>query len=220
MDKGVGYTTSYLAGYSQPSYTTPHATNWSAPYVTSDIHNLDYLYGHGRISGHLYGHMTYGATHTQLQNFCNTMPKDSESVWGESHKRATIHLKSFEEIMKEVKDKDFQANQQQKANPAITNDFVEDGLSNSVGISQTHMSSLSSRQMQASLSKRMANGTICLCSISLDVWELILFLMIFVPKILINIKNMTEQGLVHDEHHHECLTNQNLVDEDHPSDGA
>ena len=34
MDMTIGYaTTSYLANYSQPSYATPHVTNYFAPYA-------------------------------------------------------------------------------------------------------------------------------------------------------------------------------------------
>ena len=53
MDREIGHATaSNLANYSQPSYGTTFVTNFSAPYVTSEIHNLvPHLHnGYSRIS--------------------------------------------------------------------------------------------------------------------------------------------------------------------------
>ena len=52
MDGRIGHaTTSYSASYSQPSYTTPHDSNFSAPYTTVDVHNsTSDLPGHSRMN--------------------------------------------------------------------------------------------------------------------------------------------------------------------------
>jgi len=52
MDGRIGHaTTSYSANYSQPSYATPHLSNFSAPYTTVDVHNsASHLSGHSRIN--------------------------------------------------------------------------------------------------------------------------------------------------------------------------
>jgi hypothetical protein len=57
MDGRIGHaTTSYSASYSQPSYSTPHVNNFSAPYATVDVHNsAPYLHGHSRISENFTG---------------------------------------------------------------------------------------------------------------------------------------------------------------------
>ena len=40
MNERIGHATNgYLASYSQPSYATPHVSNFSAPYTTIDVHN-------------------------------------------------------------------------------------------------------------------------------------------------------------------------------------
>ena len=40
MNERIGHATNgYLASYSQPSYATPHVSNFSAPYTTIDDHN-------------------------------------------------------------------------------------------------------------------------------------------------------------------------------------
>ena len=48
MDGRIGHaTTSYSASYSQPSYATPHFSNFAAPYATVDVHNsAPHLHGH------------------------------------------------------------------------------------------------------------------------------------------------------------------------------
>ena len=85
----VHSTTSYSASYSQPSYATPHISNFSAPYATVDVHNsAPHLHGHSRISEKNSGvHMpssnivAYDASSTQLHNFGNiSLPKESESI--------------------------------------------------------------------------------------------------------------------------------------------
>ena len=52
MNERIGHaTTSYSASYSQPSYATPHVSNFSAPCTTVDVHNsAPHLHGHSRIS--------------------------------------------------------------------------------------------------------------------------------------------------------------------------
>ena len=47
----VHSTTSYSASYSQPSYATPHVSNFSAPYTTVDAHNsASHLPGYSRMN--------------------------------------------------------------------------------------------------------------------------------------------------------------------------
>ena len=92
VDRGIGHvTTSYLANYPQTSYATPHATNFSAPYTTVDVHNsAPHLHGHGRISESSAGEqmpspttVAYHVPPTQLQNFGDiSLPKDPKSVGG------------------------------------------------------------------------------------------------------------------------------------------
>ena len=49
MDGGIGHAfISYLAGYPQSSYTTPHEINCSVAYETKNIHDSDHL---GRVNG-------------------------------------------------------------------------------------------------------------------------------------------------------------------------
>ena len=52
MNGRIGHaTTSYSASYSQPSYATPHVSNFSAPYTTVDAHNsASHLPGYSRIN--------------------------------------------------------------------------------------------------------------------------------------------------------------------------
>ena len=52
MNERIGHaTTSYSASYSQPSYATPHVSNFSAPYTTIDAHNsASHLPGYSRIN--------------------------------------------------------------------------------------------------------------------------------------------------------------------------
>ena len=52
MDGRIGHaTTSYSATYSQPSYPTPHVSNFLAPYTTIDVHNSpSHRPGHSRIN--------------------------------------------------------------------------------------------------------------------------------------------------------------------------
>jgi hypothetical protein len=81
MDRATGdSTTSYLANYSQPSYT-PYVTNFSAPYATSDIHNSAiHLHtacsriSENSIEAHVPSSNTvaYDTPPKQLQNFGNT----------------------------------------------------------------------------------------------------------------------------------------------------
>ena len=92
MDWRIGHaTTSYSTSYSQPSYATPHFSNFSAPYATVDVHNLaPHLHGHSRISENFTGThvpssntVAYNAYSTQFENFGNThesLPKESESI--------------------------------------------------------------------------------------------------------------------------------------------
>ena len=85
--------------YSQPSYTTPHVSNFSAPYTTVDAHNsAPHLHGHSRISEKFPGvHMpssnivAYDASSTQLHNFGNTsLTKESESIAEQSLPEAIV----------------------------------------------------------------------------------------------------------------------------------
>ena len=84
--------TSYSASYSQPSYATPHATNFLAPYATVDVHNsAPHLHGHGRISETSAGAqmpspttVAYHVPPTQLQNFGDILLlKESKTVEGQ-----------------------------------------------------------------------------------------------------------------------------------------
>lgn len=96
MDVGIGHaTTSYLDGYSQPSYATPHVTDFSAPYATSDIHySAPHLHnGYSRLSGTSIGAnvpsssiVAYGTSPSQLQSFGNrSLPKDTKSIVRQSY---------------------------------------------------------------------------------------------------------------------------------------
>ena len=94
MDGRIGHvTTSYSASYSQPSYATPHVSNFSVPYATVDIHNsAPHLHGHSRISEKFTGAcmhsaniVAYYSPPTKFQTFRNTqvsMPKESKSIGG------------------------------------------------------------------------------------------------------------------------------------------
>ena len=92
MDRRIGHaTTSYSANYPQTSYSTPHATNFLAPYAIVDVHNsAPHLHGHGRISETSAGAqmpspttVAYHVPPTQLQNFGNILlPKESQSIGG------------------------------------------------------------------------------------------------------------------------------------------
>ena len=93
MDMGIGRaTTSYLANYPQPSYATPHVTNFLASYATGDIHSsAPHLHvGHSRIDENSTGAhvassstVAYDTSHVHLQNFGNTSsPKEAKSIGG------------------------------------------------------------------------------------------------------------------------------------------
>jgi hypothetical protein len=94
MDGRIGHATaSYSASYSQPSYATPHVSNFLAPYTTVDAHNsASHLHGHSRINEKFAGvHMpssnivAYNASSTQLHNFGNTsLPKESKNIMEQS----------------------------------------------------------------------------------------------------------------------------------------
>lgn len=96
MDVGIGHaTTSYLDGYSQTSYATPHVTDFSAPYATSDIHySAPHLHnGYSRLSGTSIGAnvpsssiVAYGTSPSQLQSFGNrSLPKETKSIVEQSY---------------------------------------------------------------------------------------------------------------------------------------
>ena len=102
MDGRIGHaTTSYSATYSQPSYPTPHVSNFSAPYATVDVHNsAPHLHGHSRISENFTGThvpssntVAYNAYSMQFENFGNThesLPKESESIAEQSLPEAVV----------------------------------------------------------------------------------------------------------------------------------
>ena len=52
MNERIGHaSTGYSASYSQPSYATPHVSNFSAPYTTIDaLNSAPHLHGHSGIS--------------------------------------------------------------------------------------------------------------------------------------------------------------------------
>jgi len=95
VDRGIGHaTTSYSANYPQPSYATPHAVNFLAPYATVDVHNsAPHLHGQGRISetsarAQMPSPTTvaYHVPPTQLHNFGNiSLPEESSSIGGQSN---------------------------------------------------------------------------------------------------------------------------------------
>ena len=103
VDRGIGHaTTIYSANYAQTSYATPHATNFSAPYATVDVHHsAPHLHGHGRISETSTGGqmpspttVAYHVPPTQLQNFGNiSSPKESKSIGGATISRLVIENK-------------------------------------------------------------------------------------------------------------------------------
>ena len=77
MDEGIGHaSTSYLAGYSQPTYTSPHEINYSTPYATGGFYESAYLHGRGRLYGDSTGVQVSAqviaansTSHSPLQNF-------------------------------------------------------------------------------------------------------------------------------------------------------
>ena len=105
MDGRIGHaTTSYSANYSQPSYATPHVSNFSAPYETVDVHNsAPHLHGHSRISENSIGshvssprNVTYNVFPAQLQNFDDiSLPKEPKNLGGNS-----IQIGSLRKILR------------------------------------------------------------------------------------------------------------------------
>ena len=102
MDGRIGHaTTSYSVSYSQPSYATPHFSNFSAPYATVDVHNSAlHVHGHSRICEIFIGThvpssniVAYNAYSTQFDNFSNThesLPKEYESIVEQSLLEALV----------------------------------------------------------------------------------------------------------------------------------
>jgi hypothetical protein len=138
MDNAADYgTTSYLANYSEPSYVTPYVTNFSAPYVTSDIHNSTaHLHStYGRISENSIeddvpssNTVACGTSPKQLQNFGNThvsLPKNNERSKRQSSKKWAEDLEK--EVLAAIA---MQANHRKKVDSISTVNSAKAGLDN------------------------------------------------------------------------------------------
>jgi hypothetical protein len=141
MDRAIGdSTTSYLANYSQSSYTTPYVTNFSAPYATSNVHNsaTDLHTACSRISENSIGaHVASSDTVAcdtspkKLQKFGNTqvsLPKNIERSEGQSSKEWAEDL--AKEVLEAIA---MRANQRKKLDSISTAISAKAGLNNKCG---------------------------------------------------------------------------------------